>query len=161
VVLPGFKYNMTDIQAALGICQLSRLHAMQCRRREIADAYGQAFRQCDELETPATRPDVLHAWHLYVIRLRRGTLRIGRAQFIDRLTERKIGTSVHFIPIHLHPYYRNKYGYSADSFPVAYDSYDRMLSLPLNPTMTDQDVADVIESVCDIVRDFRAMEVAA
>jgi dTDP-4-amino-4,6-dideoxygalactose transaminase len=161
VVLPGFKYNMTDIAAALGLCQLRRLADFQRRRREIADAYTRAFSELDEIETPAARPDVVHAWHLYVIRLRRRLLNIGRDQFVNRLTERKIGTSVHFIPIHLHPYYRNKYGYREADFPIAYDSYTRMLSLPLNPSMTDADVADVIQAVCDIVAGSRCSRRAA
>ena len=103
----------------------------------------------------------MHAWHLYVIRVRAGTLSIGRNQFIDSLTNRNIGTSVHFIPIHLHPYYRDKYGYQKADFRVAYDSYRRMLSLPINPSMTDEDVADVIEAVCDTVKDARIAELAA
>jgi len=161
VVLPGFKYNMTDIAAALGLCQLRRLAEFQRRRREIADAYTRAFSELDEIETPSTRPDVVHAWHLYVIRLRPGRLTIGRDQFINELTDRNIGTSVHFIPIHLHPFYRNKYGYNENDFPVAYDSYTRMLSLPLNPSMNDEDVADVIRAVCDIVEGSRYSRRAA
>jgi len=89
---------------------------------------------------------VEHAWHLYVLRLRTGVLRIGRDRFIEELATRNIGTSVHFMPIHLHPYYRDKYGYNPTSFPVAYDSFQRMLSLPLNPRLSDQDVSDVIDA---------------
>jgi dTDP-4-amino-4,6-dideoxygalactose transaminase len=161
VVLPGFKYNMTDIQAALGICQLRRLSEFQRRRQQIAEAYGNAFCNLEEIERPACRPEVKHAWHLYVVRLKTAALRIGRDQFVDELTNRKIGTSVHFIPIHLHPFYRNKYGFQEMDFPVAYDSFLRMLSLPLNPAMSDQDVADVIEAVHDIVQRFRVVRRAA
>ena len=155
VMLPGFKYNMTDIQAALGIWQLRRLAELQERRREVVRQYDAAFALDDAIETPVTRPDVEHAWHLYVLRLQPGVLRIGRDEFIDELKRRNIGTSVHFIPIHLHPYYRDKYGYAPERFPVAYDNYQRMLSLPLNPRLTDQDVSDVIEAVLDITRTFR------
>jgi dTDP-4-amino-4,6-dideoxygalactose transaminase len=95
---------------------------------------------------------VEHAWHLYVLRLRPGTLRIDRDRFIAELAARHIGTSVHFIPIHLHPYYRDRYGYVPESFPVAWSNYDRLLSLPLNPRLTDDDVTDVIEAVRDVVR---------
>lgn len=155
VVLPGFKYNMTDLQAALGLCQLRRLPGFQRRRREIADAYTTAFRDLEEIEVPTSRPEVTHAWHLYVIRLQNAALKIGRDEFINRLTRRNIGTSVHFIPIHLHPYYRKKYGYGQTDFPVAYQSFQLMLSLPLNPSMTDQDVADVIDAVCEIATESR------
>ncbi|HEX6966244.1 MAG TPA: DegT/DnrJ/EryC1/StrS aminotransferase family protein [Gemmatimonadaceae bacterium] len=155
VLMPGFKYNMTDIQAALGIWQLRKLEYFQQRRREIVRAYTLAFAGISALEVPRARLHVEHAWHLYVLRLHHGALRIGRDQFIDELTERNIGTSVHFIPIHLHPYYRDKYGFTPQSFPVAYDSYERMLSLPLNPRMDDQDVADVIDAVLSVVRAHR------
>ncbi len=155
VVLPGFKYNMTDIQAALGLWQLRKLKRFQQRRREVVAAYNEAFANHEALESPIERPEVEHAWHLYVLRLRLETLRIGRDRFIDELTRRNIGTSVHFIPIHLHPYYRDAYGYKPQDFPVALESYQRMLSLPLNPRLSDQDVSDVIEAVHDIVRTYR------
>jgi dTDP-4-amino-4,6-dideoxygalactose transaminase len=155
VLLPGFKYNMTDLQAALGIWQLRKLAGFQVRRREIASAYTAAFAGDPALETPVERREVEHAWHLYTLRLRPERLRIGRDQFIDQLTARNIGVSVHFIPIHLHPYYRDKYHYKPESFPVAYDSYGRMLSLPLNVALSDEDVADVIHAVLDVVATSR------
>jgi dTDP-4-amino-4,6-dideoxygalactose transaminase len=155
VVVPGFKYNMTDIQAALGLWQLRKLAGFQERRRAIVRMYDEAFAQDDALELPARRPEVEHAWHLYVLRLRPGALRIHRDQFIEELRLRNIGTSVHFIPIHVHPYYRDKYHYQPDSFPVAYGNYQRMLSLPLNPRLADGDVHDVIEAVLDVVRRHR------
>src|SRR3989441_6882180 len=146
---------MTDIQAALGLCQLRKLERFQRRRREVVSQYNGAFADEPALELPVTRPEVEHAWHLYVLRLRPGTLTIDRNRFIQELSERNVGTSVHFIPIHVHPYYRDKYGYRATDFPVAYESFQRMISLPLNPRLSDQDVADVIEAVLDIVRTFR------
>jgi dTDP-4-amino-4,6-dideoxygalactose transaminase len=155
VMLPGFKYNMTDIQAAIGLCQLEKLAAFQERRREVVRRYHAAFGAEDALERPVTRPDVEHAWHLYVLRLRPERLRIGRDQFIEELKRRNIGTSVHFIPIHLHPYYRDRYGYAPERFPVAYDNYRRMLSLPLHPGLSDQDVDDVADAVLDVVRAHR------
>ena len=155
VVAPGFKYNMTDIQAALGLWQLRKLAGFQERRRAVVRMYHAAFADQDALELPAERPGIEHAWHLYVLRLRPDALRIGRDVFIEELRERDIGTSVHFIPIHLHPYYRNKYGYRPEGFPVAYTNYQRMLSLPLNARLSDQDVADVIEAVTDVVRRYR------
>lgn len=155
VVLPGFKYNMTDIQASLGLVQLHKLERFQARRREIVAAYNRAFEPLDALEIPTARPEVDHAWHLYVLRLRSAALQIGRDRFIEELTARNIGISVHFIPIHLHPYYRDKYGYKPEDFPVAYHNYLRLVSLPLNLRMTDADVADVVEAVLDVVNAYR------
>jgi dTDP-4-amino-4,6-dideoxygalactose transaminase len=155
ILAPGFKYNMTDIQGALGLCQLRKLARFQRRRREVVAAYQAAFAGEEALELPVERPWVEHAWHLYVLRLHLAALRIGRDRFIDELTARNIGTSVHFIPIHVHPYYRDRYGYSATDFPVAHDSFQRMISLPLNPRLSDEDVADVIGAVLDVVRTFR------
>ncbi len=151
---PGFKYNMTDIQAAMGLAQLRKLDRFQARRREIVAAYNSAFSDMDALETPVERPEVEHAWHLYVLRLRFGALRVGRDQFIDELTALNIGTSVHFIPIHIHPYYQQKYRYQPNQLPVAYASYQRMLSLPLHPMLTDNDVGDVVSAVLDVVQRF-------
>ncbi|OLC75006.1 MAG: UDP-4-amino-4,6-dideoxy-N-acetyl-beta-L-altrosamine transaminase [Gemmatimonadetes bacterium 13_1_40CM_4_69_8] len=156
VVLPGFKYNMTDIQAALGLCQLRKLEQFQQRRREIVSQYNRAFLDEPALQLPVARPEVEHAWHLYALRLRLEALTISRDRFIEELAERNIGTSVHFIPIHLHPYYRDRYGFTPASFPVACSNYQRLLSLPLNPALTDQDVSDVIEGVLDVLRNHHA-----
>ena len=155
VILPGFKCNMTDIQAAIGLHQLRKLPQFQARRREIVHRYNEAFSQFEELQIPTQRPEVEHAWHLYVLRLNLDMLTIDRARFIEELKARNIGTSVHFIPIHLHPYYRDKYGYKPDDFPVAYREYQRIISLPLYPRMSDQDVEDVIEAVVDVVKRYR------
>jgi dTDP-4-amino-4,6-dideoxygalactose transaminase len=155
IEMPGFKYNMTDIQAALGLCQLRKLAAFQRRRREIVAAYHEAFAGEEALELPVERSDVEHAWHLYVLRLRPGVLAIDRGRFIEEMTRRRIGTSVHFIPLHLHPYYRDTYGYAPAQFPVAQSNYERMLSLPLHPGLSDDDVADVVTAVRDIARRHR------
>jgi dTDP-4-amino-4,6-dideoxygalactose transaminase len=155
VVAAGFKYNMSDIQAAIGIQQLARLPAMEQRRREIVRLYNNGFQDIEELTLPAERPEVEHAWHLYVVRLRLDRLSIDRAQFINELKERNIGTSVHFIPVHLQPYYRDKYGYKPDDFPIAYREYQRIISLPLYPRMTNGDVEDVIHAVRDVAMRFR------
>ena len=155
VVLPGFKYNMPDLQAAIGVHQLRRLEEMQRRREAIVAQYDEALGQMEELETPKARPNVRSAWHIYLLRLREGRLKIDRAAFIEKLRERNIGASVHFIPVHLQPYYRDRYGLTAEQFPVAQSNYERMLSLPLSPAHSDQDVADVIEAVTDIVGKHR------
>ncbi len=107
---PGFKYNMTDIQASMGLAQLRKIERFDHCRREVVAAYDRAFASEPALEIPVERDDVHHAWHLYVLRLNNEALTIGRDQFIDELTARNIGTSVHFIPIHTHPYYRDRYG---------------------------------------------------
>lgn len=156
VVLPGFKYNMPDVQAAIGLHQLKRLDAMQRRRRAIVAQYDEALGQLGALETPVERPDVESAWHIYLLRLRPERLKIGRDKFIEELRARNIGASVHFIPIHTHPFYRDRYGFKPSDFPVAQGEFERMLSLPLSPAHSDQDVADVIEAVTDIVEKNRA-----
>lgn len=161
VVLPGFKYNMTDMQAAMGLCQLKRLPRFIERRAEIAAKYAEAFAEHESFELPVTRPEVSHAWHLYPLRLQGDQLRIGRDEFVAKLADRNIGTSVHFIPIHLHPFYADKYGYQPADFPIAHDSYQRMFSLPLNPAMTDRDVQDVVEAVLAIAGENQSLSRAA
>lgn len=151
VVLPGFKCNMTDIQASLGLQQLKKLSRFQERRREIVRKYNAAFAILPELQTPVERAGVESAWHIYPIRLNLEMLTIDRNRFIDELKQRNIGTSVHFIPIHLHSYYRDKYGYKPNDFPVTFANFMRLISIPLHPRLSDQDVNDVIEAVTDVV----------
>jgi dTDP-4-amino-4,6-dideoxygalactose transaminase len=147
---PGFKYNMTDIQAAIGLHQLRKLSRFHARRLAIVRQYNAAFSRFDQFQVPQERGEVEHAWHLYVLRLNTDRFDISRNQFIEELRMRNIASSVHFIPIHLHPYYRKQYGYNAEAFPVAYREYQRIVSLPLWPAMEDQDVEDVIEAVLEI-----------
>lgn len=151
VILPGFKYNMTDVQAAIGLHQLSRLEAFQRRRREIVAAYAQGLGDLDALQLPVERPEVESSWHLYVVRLNLEHLGIDRNAFIEELKARNIGTSVHYLPVHMHPFYRDKYGYRPDDCPVAADAFARMLTLPLHPGLSDQDVVDVVEAVRDVI----------
>lgn len=155
ILMPGFKYNMTDLQAALGLWQLRKLAGFQAHRAAIVRRYQEAFGAEDAFELPVAHPGVTHAWHLYVLRLRDGVLTIDRDRFLEELRARNIGSSVHFIPLHLHPYYRNKYGYAPDAFPVAYDSFRRIMSLPLSARLSDADAADVITAVLDVARRFR------
>lgn len=151
VACPGFKYNMTDVQAAVGLHQLRRLPEFHARRKQIALRYNQAFREFDEIETPTERDWAEHAWHLYVLRLNLGRLTISRDNFIHELRQRNIGSSVHFIPVHLFTYYRERYEFVPSDFPVASREFDRILSLPCSPCMTDNDVEDVIEAVKAVV----------
>jgi dTDP-4-amino-4,6-dideoxygalactose transaminase len=156
VLEPGFKYNMTDIQAALGIHQLHRLDGFVRRRQQIAGRYNEAFSDLPEIHLPTQLPGRNHTFHLYPIRLNRDLLQLSRSEFIDELRTRKIGASVHFIPLHRHPLYRDRYGYRPEQFSVAEQLYQGLLSLPLYPEMTDHDVADVIEAVRDIIATDRA-----
>ena len=155
VTRAGFKYNMPDLQAAIGIAQLAKLDRFQRRRLEIVDQYNEAFGAMAELQLPVERANVESAWHIYALRLNLEALKIDRAGFIAALKERNIGASVHFIPIHLHPYYRDKYGFRPDDFPVAWREYQRMVSIPLSPKLGDGDVADVIEAISDVVAENR------
>ena len=155
VVYAGYKCNMTDIQAALGIHQLAKLERFLEIRRKYAAMYSEAFGDVPEIQTPIVNPNVRHAWHLYVIQLNLERLSIDRAQFIEALRAKNIGTSVHFIPVHLHPYYRQTFGYKRGDFPNAERIYDRIVSLPLYPKMTDGDVRDVITAVKETISLYR------
>lgn len=161
ITTPGFKYNMTDIQAAIGLVQLRKLAAFQQRRRAIARRYTQAFLGVDALQVPVERPEVEHAWHLYPLRLYLEELHLTRNAFIEELAARNIGASVHFIPIHLHPYYRDKYGYRPQDFPVAYENYQRLISLPIHPRLTDGEVERIVDAVLDVVAQHRQLRKVA
>ncbi|MBN1120256.1 MAG: DegT/DnrJ/EryC1/StrS family aminotransferase [Anaerolineae bacterium] len=151
IAAPGYKYNMTDIAAAMGRVQLRRAAQMRDRRAEIARRYTEAFSALPELQPPSSGDEGHHAWHLYMLRLNLDRLTIDRAAFIEQMKTANIGTSVHFIPFHLHPYYRDTYHYQPEDFPVAYREYQREVSLPIFSRMTDQDINDVIGVVSDIV----------
>jgi dTDP-4-amino-4,6-dideoxygalactose transaminase len=151
VLEPGYKYNMTDIQAALGIHQLRRLDGFIRRRQEIAAMYDEAFSDLPEVLLPPRLPGRNHTFHLYPIRLNADLLHMNRSEFIDELRARNIGTSVHFIPLHRHPFYRERYDYQPEQFPVCEQIFQGLLSLPLYPKMTDRDAEDVIEAVRDMV----------
>jgi dTDP-4-amino-4,6-dideoxygalactose transaminase len=151
IIAPGYKYNMTDVAAAMGLAQLRKAERMRQRREAIAYAYDRAFDELPELELPLRRSDCQHSWHLYTLRLNLEQLAISRADFIEALKQRGIGVSVHFIPLHLHPYYRDTYGYKPEDFPVAYREYTREISLPIYSRMSDDDVQRVIDAVHDIM----------
>ena len=153
VIAPGYKYNLTDIASALGIVQLERAEEMCVRRTAIAKRFNAAFGRIDALEVPTALDDRGHAWHLYALRLNADALKVDRAQFIAELKKLNIGASVHFIPLHLHPYYVQTYGYKSEDFPIALAEYNREVSLPIYSKMSDQDVTDVIRAVESIVED--------
>lgn len=147
----GFKYNLTDLAAALGLVQLERAEAMRLARQRVADAYDRRFRELglDELvELPARpAPGDVHAWHLYMLRLRPERLPVTREAVIESLRAAGVGTSVHFIPLHLHPYYRRTYGYAPGDLPVATREYEREISLPIYPDLPDDDVERVVAAL--------------
>jgi dTDP-4-amino-4,6-dideoxygalactose transaminase len=150
VVRPGFKCNMTDIAAAMGIQQLRRLKDSHARRCELASRYDEGLRGLP-ITLPPRVDGFTHANHLYPIRLHTEMLDIDRQKFIQEMTDRKIGTSVHFIPVHYHPYYRDKYDYRVGDFPVAEDAFNRLVSLPINTRLANSDVDDVLDALQDII----------
>jgi perosamine synthetase len=155
VLAAGYKYNLTDLQAAMGLVQLAKCDAMWRRRAALAEQYNKGLSSLDAFRIPQVASNVQHAWHLYVILVEPDVLRIHRDQVIEELRQRGIGTAVHFIPLHLHPYYQREWGYRAGQFPVAENYFERCISLPIYPGMTDNDVDRVIESLTDIAQKFR------
>lgn len=151
IVAPGFKYNLTDIAAALGLAQLDRVDEMVAARREIAARYTRAFGSYDGLTLPADDPEVDHPWHLYVLRVADESARDSLAA---RLGDEHIGYSVHFIPLHLHSYYRDTYGYRPEDFPIATREFERALSLPIFSAMSDRQVDRVISVVTDWAEEY-------
>lgn len=158
VLEAGYKSNMTDIQAAMGIHQLRRLDGFIERRRAIASLYDAAFSGLPEIVRPRNYSGRPHSYHLYPVQLRSELLSIDREQFIEELRRLNIGTSVHFIPLHRHPFYQRQYGYRSRDFPCAEHIYRGLLSLPLYPMMSDADVRDVIEAVSVVVSTHRLSE---
>jgi perosamine synthetase len=143
----GYNYRLTDIGCALGVSQLRKLDANLARRREIAARYAAAFREMPGVVVPSVREGVKPAWHLYPIRVDLSQLRADREQIFKALRAENIGVNVHYIPVHLHPYYRKRFGYKPGDFPLAEAAYDRLISLPMFHGMTDSDVEDVIAAV--------------
>lgn len=155
ILRPGYKYNLTDIAAALGIEQLKQCDTFYQARRRIAARYDEAFADLAELGTPSCPPELQHAWHLYVVQLKLERLAIGRGEFIKALKSKNIGASVHFIPLHLHPLYRDIYGYLPKDFPNASAAFERIVSLPIYPKMTEAEIDRVISAVQSICKQYR------
>ncbi len=152
---PGFKYNLTDIAASMGIEQLKKCRRFWVARSRIAAAYDEAFTDLPELQRPLSRPGCEHAWHLYVIQLNPERLRITRDGFIDALKKAQIGSSVHFMPLHMHPYYRETYGYHPEDFPHAHTAFERSISLPIYSRMSQSDTRQVIDVVRSLIAQYR------
>jgi perosamine synthetase len=151
MVLLGFNYRLTDIACALGIQQLKKLERNLARRRQIAARYAAAFRDLTGVLPPQVRGDVSPAWHLYPIRLELAKLSAGRSEVFRALRAENIGVNVHYIPVHRHPYYRDRFGYVGGEYPVAEAAYERLISLPMSHGMSDDDVEDVILAVNKVV----------
>jgi len=156
VTAPGFKYNLSDVLASIGLGQLERFDELQRRRAGIAARYDAGLADVPEVRRPEVRPGYVHARHLYPIALELERLRCDRARFIAELRAENIGSSVHFIPIHFHPHFRETLGTREGQFPAAENAYRRAVSLPMFPTMSDRDVDDVCAAVRKIVGHFRA-----
>jgi perosamine synthetase len=150
----GYNYRLTDFQCALGLSQLTKLREWIGRRTEIAARYTLAFRSLPEVEPLTVLPDRRSAWHLYVVQLNLKMLRVNRAQIFQALRAKKLGVNVHYIPVHWHPYYQ-RLGYEKGNCPVAEAAYERLVTLPLFPAMSDNDVEYVINTVCDVVESHR------
>jgi len=151
MVMLGYNYRLPDVMCALGIEQLKRLDQNLARRREIARRYMAAFRETPGVIPPVVRSEVDPAWHLYPIRLDLPRLAADRGQIFKALRAENIGVNVHYIPVHFHPYYRERFGYRRGDFPVAEEAYERLISLPMFHAMTDRDVEDVIQAVRKVV----------
>ncbi|HEY6194650.1 MAG TPA: DegT/DnrJ/EryC1/StrS family aminotransferase [Candidatus Eisenbacteria bacterium] len=156
ITAPGWKYNLSDLLAAIGVAQLERFEASQRRRHELVARYAAGLAGVPGVRLPVARPGMTHAWHLFAIGLELERLRIDRARFIDELRAENIGTSVHFIPIHFHPHFRTSLGLREGALPVAEDAYRRAITLPLFARMSDRDVDDVVRAVRKVAAAFRA-----
>jgi perosamine synthetase len=156
IVAPGFKYNLTDLAAAVGIHQLSRAEPMRRRREEIARVYRARLSGVEEIELPPDPPDRIHSWHLFPIRLKVETLSVSRDEFLEDLKSAGIGCSVHWRPLHLHPYYQEMFGWRPSDLPVATELWKRLISLPIFPAMREAEVDRVIAAITDLCARHRA-----
>lgn len=154
MVLLGYNYRLTDIACALGLSQLSKLEENLSRRREIAARYTTELRNIPGVVIPQVRNDASPAWHLYPIRVDSEKLSAGREEIFRALRAENIGVNVHYIPVHLHPYYKDHFGYRGGEFPIAEKAYESLISLPMFHGMTDQDIGDVIEAVTRVAMHF-------
>lgn len=155
IVAPGFKYNLTDIASAIGLHQLRKAEMFRRERDRVASRYQNLLAGLEEVQLPAEHPDRYHAWHLYAVRLRLERITIDRSAVIEALKGAGIGTSVHWIPLHMHPYYHKTYGYAPADLPVAARLAQEMVSLPIYPDLRDDEIAYVAEKLTDILRTHR------
>ncbi len=154
MVLLGFNYRLTDMACALGLSQLKRLEENLSRRLKIATRYAAAFADLEGVAIPVVRAEVNPAWHLYPIRLNLERLTADRGQIFRALRAENIGVNAHYIPVHFHPYYRARVGDRTGEYPIAEDAYGRLISLPMFPGLTDEDVRDVVRAACKVVNRY-------
>lgn len=155
ITAPGFKYNLTDIAAAIGLQQLRKADELHRKRTQLAECYADLLADVEEIILPKVQPNRIHSWHLFVIRLKLDRLSIDRAEVISELKKSGIGTSVHWMPLHMHPYYRETYGYRAEDLPEAARIYPEIISLPIYPEMTLSDILHVCAELKRIVASNR------
>ncbi len=157
IIAPGYKYNLTDIAAAIGLHQLRKADLLHRRRGALAARYRELLGELSEIILPEVQPGRAHSWHLFVIRLKLNRLTIDRAQFIAELQQRGIVSSVHWMPLHMHPYYREAYRHTPEDFPTAHSLYPELVTLPLYPDMSESDLAYVCDVIKEILRGHRRM----
>lgn len=155
IIAPGFKYNLTDVASSIGLHQLKKAIKLRKEREEIADRYYDGFADVDEIELPPKNEDRVHSYHLFYLRLKLDKLSIDRAQFIEEMRKKGIVPSVHWMPLHLHPYYKKKYGFKDKDFPAASKVWLRLISLPIFPGMTLKETDYVIENVKRLCKKFK------
>lgn len=153
IIAPGFKYNMFDLQAAIGLCQLRKVERFWQRRKQISQIYDQAFGELEEICILSCKPYARSAYHLYTLQIQPERAGLMRDEMLDALQQRGIGVGVHFRAVHLHPYYREAFGFRRGMFPIAEQASDQILSIPLYPAMTDEDVQRVVSTVKAIIND--------
>lgn len=160
IVAPGYKYNLTDIAAAIGIHQLARAEEMRCQREKIARTYLEMLSEVEELELPPTDENRLHSWHLFPLRLETEKLSIDRNEFFDELKKRGVNCSVHWRPLHLHPLYQEEFNWRGEHLPAATRLWERLISLPIFPAMTDKEISYVINTVKDVCFSYSKKKVS-
>lgn len=161
ILAPGYKYNLTDVAAAIGIHQLARAEEMRRKREEIARVYREELEGVEEIDLPADSTDRVHAWHLFPIRLRLEKLSIDRNEFLRELRAAGIGHSVHWRPLHLHAYYAEGFGWRPEHLPAASRVWERLVSLPIFPAMRPDEIREVVRVVTGLCRRQRSVSAAA
>jgi perosamine synthetase len=155
IIAPGYKYNLTDIASALGLHQLKKAGAFLDRRTELAAQYVRKLQPVEELILPAVQPNRIHGWHLFVIRLRLDRLQINRTELIEKLNNAGVGVSVHYTPLHMHPYYRDTFGYAPEDLPCMAAVYPQIITLPLYPSLREEEIDYICQTLVNLIAQFR------
>ena len=152
IVAPGFKYNMPDTAAAIGVNQLKKADSFHTERKRISEEFTKLLSDVPGITLPIERDDVKHSWHLYVIRIDKDLCGISRNEFIEKLTEAEIGSSVHYTPLHMHPYYVEKFGFKKQDFPIASKLFEEIISLPIYPGLSDKEIQRIVDTIREICK---------